>query len=71
MDHQLVAAYHYHLKARMQLYGESLQETAAAIDQLANWALVGLPADIIQREAAHTFGSEVKDLRPEEVPPYG
>jgi hypothetical protein len=59
-DHQL-AAYRSHLKARMQTGGETLQEFAAAVEQLAHQALVGLPADHIQTEAAHTFIDGIRD----------
>jgi hypothetical protein len=38
-----------------QLNGESLQGSAAAVEQLAHWALVWLPADFNQRQAAHAF----------------
>jgi hypothetical protein len=54
-DHQLAAAYRSQLKARVQTGGETLQEFAAAVEQLAHRALVGLPADHIQTEAAHAF----------------
>jgi hypothetical protein len=49
-DHQLAAAYREELKARTQLIGESLQEFAAAVEQLAHRALVGLPVEFIQKE---------------------
>jgi hypothetical protein len=47
--HQLVAAY------ISQLTGESLQESAAIIKQLAHCTHVGLPQYFIWREAAHAF----------------
>jgi hypothetical protein len=50
-DHQLAVAYRSHLKARVQTSGETLQEFAAAVEQLAHWALVGLPVGHIQTEA--------------------
>jgi hypothetical protein len=45
----------YKDSVRIQLNSESLQEFAAAVEQLAHQALVGLPVDFIQREAAHAF----------------
>jgi hypothetical protein len=60
-DSQLAAAYRAQLKARTQLIGESLQEFAAAVEQLAHRTLVGQPLDFIQREAAHTFVDGVRD----------
>jgi hypothetical protein len=64
-DHQLATAYREQLKARTQLIGESQQEFAAVIEQLAHQALVRLPIKFIQKEAAHTFidgvrGREIK-----------
>jgi hypothetical protein len=35
--------------------GERLQEFAAAVEQLAHRALVGLPIDFIRTEAAYAF----------------
>jgi hypothetical protein len=60
-DHQPAAAYRSHLKARVQTGGETLQEFAAAVEQLAHRALVGLPADHIQTEAAHAFIDGIRD----------
>jgi hypothetical protein len=54
-DHQLVADYWPQLKARTQMSGESLQQFAAAVDQVAHQALVGLPENFIQREADYAF----------------
>jgi len=54
-DHQLAAAYRSQLKVRVQAGGETLQEFAAAIEQLAHRALVGLPVAFVQMEAAHSF----------------
>jgi DNA repair exonuclease SbcCD ATPase subunit len=48
-DHQLAAAYRSRLKARVQTGGETLQEFAAAIEQLAHRALVGLPSATFRR----------------------
>jgi hypothetical protein len=58
---QLAAAYQVHLKARILLIGESLQEFAAAIEQSVHHALVGLPMGFIQIEAAHTFINGMRD----------
>jgi hypothetical protein len=60
-DHHLAAVNRAQLKARIQLIGESQQTFAAAVEQLAHWALVGLPVDLIQREAAHIFIDGVRD----------
>jgi hypothetical protein len=46
--------------ATIQLSGESLQEYVVAVEQLAHRALVGLPVDFIQSEAAHSFVDGVK-----------
>jgi len=55
VDHQLAAAYQSQLKARTQVSEEMLQELAAAMEQLAHRAFVGLPVTFIQTEAAHSF----------------
>jgi hypothetical protein len=60
-DHQLAAAYRSHLKARVQTGGETLKGFAAAVEQLAHRALVGLPVDHIQTEAAHAFIYGIRD----------
>jgi hypothetical protein len=60
-DHQLAATYQSQLKARVQTSGETLQEFATAIEQLAHWALVGLPIGYIQTKAAHAFIDGVRD----------
>ena len=60
-DHQLAAAYRSRLKARVQASSETLQEFAAAVEQLAHRALVGLPVTFIQTEAAHTFIDGIRD----------
>ncbi|XP_069698171.1 uncharacterized protein [Periplaneta americana] len=60
-DHQLAAAFRTQLKTRAQQSGESLQEFAMAVEQLAHKALRGLPNDFIAGEAAYTFGSGVRD----------
>jgi hypothetical protein len=53
-NHQLAAVYRSQLKSRVQTSDETLQEFAAAVEQLAHWAL-GLPVGIIQTEAAHAM----------------
>jgi len=63
-DHQLAVAYRSQLKARVQATGETLREFAAAIQQLAHRAFVGLPVAFVQTEAAHSF---VDGLRYREV----
>jgi hypothetical protein len=64
-DHQLAAAYRSHFKARVQASGESLQGFAAAVEQLAHRALVGLPLTFIQTETAHAFidGERDRELK--------
>jgi hypothetical protein len=60
-DHLLAAACRSQLKARIQLRSMSLQEFAAAVEQLAHWALVRLPVGFIQRKATHAFIDGVRD----------
>jgi len=60
-DHQLAAAYRSQLKARVQASSETLQEFAAAVEQLAHRAFVGLPVAFIQTEAAQSFIHGVRD----------
>ena len=60
-DHQLAAAFRTQLKTRVQQSGESLQEFAMAVEQLAHKALRGLPTNFVAGEAAYTFGSGVRD----------
>jgi hypothetical protein len=60
-DHQLAAAFRSQFKARVQTSGETLQEFAAAVEQLAHRALVGLPLAFIQTEASHAFIDGVRD----------
>jgi hypothetical protein len=38
-----------------------LQEYAATVEQLVHWALIALPKDFIQREAAFAFYNGVKN----------
>jgi hypothetical protein len=60
-DHQLTTAYRSHLKARVQTGGETLQEFAAAVEQVAHRALVGLPVGYIRTETAHAFIHGIRD----------
>jgi hypothetical protein len=60
-DHQLAAAYRSQLKVRVQMRDEREQEFAAAVEQLAHRALVGLPVGFIQTDTAHAFINEVPD----------
>jgi hypothetical protein len=60
-DHQLAAAYRSQFKARVQMSGKTLQKFAAAVERLAQRALVGLPVGFIQTEAAHAFIDGVRD----------
>ena len=45
----------------MQASSETLQEFAAAVEQLAHRAFVGLPVAFIQIQAAHSFIDGVGD----------
>jgi hypothetical protein len=54
-DYKLAGPYRLQLKARVQTSGEILQESAAAMEQQAHQALVGLPVTLIQTEASHAF----------------
>jgi hypothetical protein len=45
----------------MQTGGETLQEFAAAVEQLAHRVCVGLPEGHIQTEAAHAFIDGIRD----------
>jgi hypothetical protein len=62
-DHKLAAAYRSRLKARVQTGGKKLQEFAAAVEQLAHRALVGLPTNHIQTEVAHAFIDGIRDRK--------
>jgi hypothetical protein len=62
-DHQLAVAYRSQLKARVQMSGETLQEFAEAVEQLAHRALVGLPVGLIHTEAAHASIDGVRDRK--------
>jgi hypothetical protein len=60
-NHNLAAAYRTQLKAKIKLISESPSELAAAVKQLAQRSLVGLPVDFIQREVAHAFVHGVRE----------
>jgi hypothetical protein len=45
----------------VQTGGETLQEFAAAVEQLVHRVLVGLPIGYIQTEAAHAFINGIRD----------
>jgi len=60
-DHQPATTYRSQLKARVQVSGETLQEFAAAVEQLAHRAFVGLPVAFVQTEAADSFIDSVRD----------
>jgi hypothetical protein len=45
----------------VQTSGETLQQIASAVEQLAHRALVGLPVGYIQTEAAHAFINGIRD----------
>lgn len=70
-DQQLAAAYRSQLKARVQAGSETLQEFAAAVEQLAHRAFVGLPVAFIQTEAAHSFIDGVRDQEVKQHPLMG
>jgi hypothetical protein len=60
-DYQLAATYWSQLIARTQPGGESLKKTAMPVEQLANWVLIELLEDFLQRAAAHAFIIGMKD----------
>jgi hypothetical protein len=55
------AAYRSQLKVRMQKAGESLQDFATAIQQLAHRAYPALPEEHIRREAVKAFVDGIED----------
>jgi hypothetical protein len=61
IDQHFAAAYSSQLKTRTQRAGESLQDFATAIEQLAHRAYPTLPEDHIRREALKTFTEGVED----------
>jgi len=60
-DHQLAAVYRSQLKARVQTSGETLQEFAAAVEQMAPRALVELPVAFIQKGVTYAFIDRLRD----------
>jgi hypothetical protein len=60
-DQDLAAAYRSQLKTRTQKAGESLQEFATAIEQLAHRAYPALPEDHVRKEAGKAFADGVED----------
>jgi hypothetical protein len=54
-DYQLAAVHQSQFGARTQLCSVSLQQFIVTVEQLAQWALAGLPKDFIQWEAAYAF----------------
>jgi hypothetical protein len=60
-DQHLATPYHSRLKTRTQGVGESLQEFATAVEQLAHHAYPALPEDHIRREAGKAFADRVED----------
>jgi hypothetical protein len=60
-DQHFAAAFHSQLKTRTQRAGESLQEFATAVEQLAHHVYPTLPEDHIRREAEKAFADGVED----------
>jgi N-acetylmuramoyl-L-alanine amidase len=58
---QLAAAYRSQIKSRTQASGETLQDFAAAVEQLAERFFVWLHVDFIENKAAHSFIDGVRD----------
>jgi hypothetical protein len=57
----LAAAYRSQLKTRIQGVGESLQEFATAIEQLAHLIYPALPEDHVRRKAGKALADKVED----------
>ena len=70
-DHQLAAAHRSQLKVRVQTSGETLQEFAATVEQMACPALVEPPVVFIQTGAAHAFIDESTGSGSEAAPHDG
>jgi hypothetical protein len=51
------------LIAKTQLKGESLQEFATVLKQVAHWAPIGLPKHFIHREAAYVLVDGIRDRK--------
>jgi hypothetical protein len=60
-EKHFAAAYRSQLKMRTQRAGESLQEFAIAIEQLAHRAYPTLPEDHIKRQAGKAFADGIDD----------
>jgi hypothetical protein len=60
-DQHLAAIYRSQLKTLTQKAGESLQEFATAIEQLAHRAYFALPEDHVRKEAGRAFTDGVED----------
>jgi hypothetical protein len=60
-DKHFAAAFRSQLKTRTQIAGESLQDFATAIEQLAHRAYPTPPEDHIRREVGKTFADGVED----------
>jgi hypothetical protein len=60
-DQRFSASYRCQLTSRTQKAGESLQDFATAIEQLAHRAYPTLPEDHVRREAGRAFTYGVKD----------
>jgi hypothetical protein len=60
-DQHFAAAFRSQLKTRTQKAGESLQNFATAIEQLAHRTYPTLPEDHIRREAGKAFADGVED----------
>jgi hypothetical protein len=60
-DQHLAAAYRSQLNAGTQKAGESLQEFATAIEQLAHRAYPALPEDHVRRKAGKAFVNGMED----------
>jgi hypothetical protein len=60
-DQHLAAAYCSQVKMRTQRIGESVQEFATAVEQLAHRSCPALPKDHVMREAGKVFIDGVED----------
>jgi hypothetical protein len=59
-DQHFAAAFRSQLKTKTQSAGESLQEFAMAVEQLAHRTHITLPEDHIRREAEESFADGVE-----------
>jgi hypothetical protein len=60
-DQYFAALFRSQLKTRIQRAGESLQDFAIAVEQLAHHAYPTLPDEHIRREADRAFVDEIED----------